>query len=130
MEFKLTDQKRESIKQINIDPKSISYDMSHFIANMFNISITQAVNDVKDGNILVTPNKSVFSDFLFVEWSNALGLKPKGSDKLKNMLWYDFIFIAESSYILRYKEDDVIYHIFSAQGRQEVEEWHQKDYKI
>lgn len=122
MEFKLTDQKRESIKQINIDPKSISYDMSHFIANMFNISITQAVNDVKDGNILVTPNKSVFSDFLFVEWSNALGLKPKGSDKLKNMLWYDFIFIAESSYILRYKEDDVIYHIFSAQGRQEVEE--------
>lgn len=122
MEFKLTDQKRESIKQINIDPKSISYDMSHFIASMFNISITQAVNDVKDGNILVTPNKSVFSDFLFVEWSNALGLKPKGSDKLKNMLWYDFIFIAESSYILRYKEDDVIYHIFSAQGRQEVEE--------
>lgn len=124
MEFKLTDQKRKSIKEINIDPKSISYDMSNFIANMFNISITQAINDVKDGNILVTPNKSVFSDFLFVEWSNVLGLKPKGSDKLKNMLWYDFIFIAESSYILRYKENDTIYHIFSAQGRQEVEEWH------
>lgn len=122
MEFKLTDKKRESIKQINIDPKSISYDMSHFIANMFNISITQVINDVKDGNILITPNKSLFSDFLFVEWSNALGLKPKGSDKLKNMLWYDFIFIAESSYILRYKENDVIYHIFSEQGRQEVEE--------
>lgn len=121
MEFKLTDNKRKSIKQANIKVEDVSYDMSNFIASMFNITITQAMKDIQDGNILVTTNKKFFSDFLFVEWSSSLGLKPKGSDSMSNMLWYDLFFVLETNYVLRYKEDGLIYHIFSAKGRQEVE---------
>lgn len=121
VKIKLNDKKRKTIKEINqLEYVQLPYEISKFISIFFQISIEEVLTAHKEGRLLVTKNKKIFSSFLFKEWLESSNLKQENnnSDPLIEALWYDFIFINNSENVMRYSEsrhgvnDDTLLHVF------------------
>lgn len=92
----------------------------NFISIFFQISIEEVLTAHKEGRLLVTKNKKLFSSFLFKEWLESSSLKQErdNNDPLIEALWYDFIFINNSENVMRYSKsrhgvnDDTLLHVF------------------
>lgn len=120
VKIKLNDKKRKTIKEINqTNSPDLPYEVSKFIADELNISFEEVLKSYKEGRLLVSKSKKLFSSFLFEEWSEALGVKPEAKDVLTETLWYDFFFMNNNiEGVLRYStsnvgiNDDTLLHIF------------------
>ena len=128
IKIKLNDKKRKTIKEINkLEYVQLPYEISKFISIFFQISIEEVLTAHKEGRLLVTKNKKLFSSFLFKEWLESSNLKQENnnSDPLIEALWYDFIFINNSENVMRYSEsrhgvnDDTLLHIFYENFKEE-----------
>ena len=132
IKIKLNDKKRKTIKEINkLEYVQLPYEISKFISIFFQISIEEVLTAHKEGRLLVTKNKKLFSSFLFKEWLESSNLKQENnnSDPLIEALWYDFIFINNSENVMRYSEsrhgvnDDTLLHIFYENFKEEGIKW-------
>lgn len=128
VKIKLNDKKRKTIKEINqLEYVQLPYEISNFISIFFKISIEEVLTAHKEGRLLVTKNKKLFSSFLFKEWLASSNLKQENdnSDPLIEALWYDFIFINNSENVMRYSEsrhgvnDDTLLHVFYENFKEE-----------
>lgn len=118
MKIKLNENKRTVIGEMNERMSDkVSFELTNFISKRFNTSITEVLEDIKDGHILISDNKRFFSDFLFHEWLTASQLKEENVELFSKLLWYDYIFLEDRDYVARYSDGSLTVHIFCEKGR-------------
>lgn len=112
MVFNLTENKKKSIKLINIPIEELTLEITMKASEYFGTTITDIVTQYGDGNIVITDNEKVFAEFLLQEWSSSKGFSQSKPSEITAYLWLDFVFIQDTQNVMRLFENGKIYYIY------------------
>ena len=101
-----------NLPSISIEPMAMDYEITKYISEKTNRSITDVLKDVSKGNILVTTDKLSFSLYLYNRRVYRKGLRRDKVEASDILLWLDIVFAPYSDDIFTFGDKGKTYYIF------------------